>query len=259
MTRYLVHLEYDGTGLIGWQQNKFGPSVQSILADAIESFCGTRPIPTAAGRTDSGVHALAMPAHFDLDGEWPADRIVRALNFYLNDKPVSVLDCEIVPDWFSARYNCIQRRYKYVVLNRYAAAVLDRKRVYWVPRKLKMRAMRDAAKKLVGTHDFTSFRATQCQAKDPVKTLDECKITKHGDTITFEFAARSFLHHQVRNMVGTLIQIGLGHEFDIDAVFAARSRAAAGPTAPAHALYFVSAEYSNDVPRPSFVFANLEK
>ncbi len=244
MTRYRITIEYDGTNLIGWQENRQGPSVQSILRDAVEKFCGARPAFVAAGRTDAGVHAIAMVAHFDLDGGADANTVMRAMNFYLTDMPVSVLSCEIVPDDFSARFDCIARHYKYIVLNRAAAPVLDKNRVWWVPRKLNMRAMRAAAARLIGQHDFTSFRATQCQAKSPIKTLDTCKITRHGDAVTFEFSARSFLHHQVRNMVGTLVEIGLGKPYDIDEIFAAHARSAAGPTAPAAGLYFVSADYA---------------
>lgn len=246
MTRYKITLEYDGTDLIGWQENRQGPSVQSHLKDAVEKFCGARPDIIAAGRTDAGVHAVAMVAHFDLDADAPAETVMRAMNFYLTGTPVSVLDCAVVPDDFSARFDCTARHYKYVVLNRRAAPVLAKNRVWWVPRPLDMDAMHAAAQKLVGNHDFTSFRATQCQAKSPIKTLDACNITKQGDEIIFEFSARSFLHHQVRNMVGTLVEIGLGKPYDVDEIFAARNRSAAGPTAPAAGLYFISADYAND-------------
>ena len=246
MTRYKITLEYDGTDLIGWQQNHQGPSVQSILRDAIEKFCGARPDIVAAGRTDAGVHAVAMTAHFDLPSAPDANTVMRAMNFYLTNAPVSVLDCEIVSDDFNARFSCVARHYKYIVLNRSAAPALDKNRVWWVPRKLNVAAMRTAAKKLVGHHDFTSFRATQCQAKSPIKTLDVCKITSHGDLIVFEFSARSFLHHQVRNMVGTLVEIGLGKPYDPDEILAARNRSAAGPTAPASGLYFIRADYATD-------------
>lgn len=246
MSRYKITLEYDGTGLIGWQENRQGDSVQSLLKDAIEKFCGTRPEVVAAGRTDAGVHAFAMVAHFDLDSDVAYETVMRAINFYLTGKPVSVLKCESVSDDFNARFSCIRRNYKYYVLNRSAPAVLDKNRVWWVPRKLNVRAMRNAAEKLIGNHDFTSFRASECQAKSPIKTLDLCKITKHGDMIEFEFSARSFLHHQVRNMVGTLVEIGLGKPYDIDEIFAAKNRSAAGPTAPAAGLFFVSADYATD-------------
>lgn len=246
MTRYKVNLEYDGTDLIGWQENRQGPSVQSIITDAIEKFCGARPDVVGAGRTDAGVHAISMTAHFDLDKNFDAQTVMRAVNFYLTDMPVSVLDCCVVPDDFNARFSCVRRNYKYVVLNRRAAPVLNRNRVWWVPRELDIDAMQNAAKKLIGNHDFTSFRASQCQAKSPIKTLDTCNITVCGENIVFEFSARSFLHHMVRNIVGTLVEIGLGKPYDIDEIFAAKNRSAAGPTAPASGLFFVSAEYATD-------------
>ena len=247
MTRYRVELEYDGINLIGWQENRQGPSVQSIVKDAIEKFCGARVDVVGAGRTDSGVHAVAMTAHFDLPNEYDSNTVMRALNFYLTNMPVSVLSCQIADDEFNARFDCIARHYKYVVLNRNASPVLQKNRVYWVPRKLNIDAMRNAAKKLLGNHDFTSFRASECQAKSPIKTLDRIEITQYGDEIVFEFSARSFLHHMVRNIVGTLIEIGLGKPYDIDEIFAARNRSAAGPTAPASGLYFIRADYANDV------------
>lgn len=246
MTRFRVTLEYDGTDLIGWQENRQGPSVQSVLRDAIYAFCGVRPDVVAAGRTDAGVHAIAMVAHFDLPGDYTANTVMRAVNFYLVGRPVAILSCDIVPDDFNARFDCVARHYKYIVLNRSAAPVLNKNRVWWVPRALDVAAMRNAATRLVGHHDFTSFRATQCQAKSPIKTLDVCNITADGDNIIFEFSARSFLHHQVRNMVGTLVEIGLGKPYDIDEIFAARARSAAGPTAPASGLYFISADYATD-------------
>ena len=246
MTRYKVILEYDGTDLIGWQENRQGPSVQSILSDAIFSFCGARPNIVGAGRTDAGVHAIAMAAHFDLPGENTAQTVMRALNFYLANKPVSVIDAEIVDDNFNARFDCVARHYVYIVLNRSAMPVLDKNRVWWVPRKLNVAAMKRAAERLIGKHDFTSFRASECQAKSPIKTLDECKITRRGDEIIFELSARSFLHHMVRNIVGTLVEIGAGKSYDIDEILRAKNRSAAGPTAPASGLYFIGADYSTD-------------
>ena len=246
MTRYKITLEYDGTNLIGWQQNRQGPSVQSLLCDAIEKFCGARPDIIAAGRTDAGVHAVAMVAHFDLDITTDANTVMRAVNFYLTNLPVVITDCVIVSSDFNARFSCVARHYKYIVLNRGAAPVLEKNRVWWVPRRLNVSSMRRAASKLVGHHDFTSFRATQCQAKSPIKTLDLCKISRRGDYVIFEFSARSFLHHQVRNMVGTLVEIGLGKPYDIDEIFAAHNRSAAGPTAPASGLYFIRADYATD-------------
>lgn len=243
MTRYKLELEYDGTDLIGWQENRQGPSVQSVIKDAIEKFCGARPDVIGAGRTDAGVHAVAMTAHVDIDGAHSAETVMRALNFYLVNMPVSVLGCEIVSDNFNARFDCVARHYKYIVLNRSASPVLKKNRVYWVARPLDIQAMRSASAKLLGNHDFTSFRASECQAKSPIKTLDKIEITQHGDEIIFEFSARSFLHHMVRNIVGTLIEIGLGKPYDIDKILGEKNRSAAGPTAPASGLYFIRADY----------------
>lgn len=246
MTRYKINLEYDGTDLIGWQENQDGPSVQSLVTDAIYKFCGEKTNVVSAGRTDAGVHAICMTAHFDLDKEQNPDTIMRALNFYLINEPVSVLHCEPVDDDFHARFSCVKRHYKYIVLNRSAPVVLEKNRVWWVPQKLDIEKMKMAAQKLIGKHDFTSFRAAQCQARSPVKTLDSCVITQNGDKIIFEFSARSFLHHQVRNMVGTLVEIGIGKPYDIDEIFAQKKRGAAGVNAPASGLYFVAADYATD-------------
>lgn len=247
MPRYKVELEYDGTNLIGWQENLDGPSVQSIMMDAIEKLSTERPTVFGAGRTDAGVHAVAMTAHFDLTKDYDADTVMRALNFYLANQPVSVLNCEIVDENFSARFSCVKRHYKYVILNRPASPVLEKNRVWWIPQKLDIDAMRVAAKKLLGKHDFTSLRATNCQAKSPIKTLDQLDITIDDDKIIFELSARSFLHHMVRNIVGTLVEIGLGKPYDIDEILNAKNRSAAGPTAPASGLYFIRADYpTND-------------
>lgn len=246
MARYKINVEYDGTDLIGWQENIQGPSVQSLLQDAIFQFCSEKVVVHSAGRTDAGVHAISMVAHFDLEKERESETVKNAMNFYLNDKPVAVLSCEKVDDDFHARFSCVKRYYKYVVLNRDTPVVLKKNRVWWVPQKLDIEKMKSAAKKLVGKHDFTSFRAAQCQAKSPIKTLDLCNITQNGDEIIFEFSARSFLHHQVRNMVGTLVEIGMGKPLDIDKIFEAKNRSAAGINAPACGLYFVSADYAMD-------------
>lgn len=243
MARYKLTLEYDGTDLIGWQENAQGPSVQSLLSDAIFSFCGERVDVVAAGRTDAGVHARGMVCHFDLDKDSNAETVMRAINFYLNNKPVCVLSCEQVADDFHARFSCTGRNYEYIILNRGANAVLEKNRVWWMPRPLDIDAMRAAAAKLIGNHDFTSFRASECQAKSPLKTIDKISVQCQGSVISIKVSARSFLHHMVRNIVGTLVEIGLGRDMDIEKVLAARDRSAAGPTAPAAGLYFVSAIY----------------
>lgn len=246
MARYKINVEYDGTDLIGWQENIQGPSVQSLLQDVIFKFCGERVVVYSAGRTDAGVHALSMVAHFDLEKDTASETIMRAMNFYLINDPVSVLNCEKVSDDFHSRFSCVKRNYKYVVLNRAAPVVLQRNRVWWVPQKLDVEKIKIAAQKLIGKHDFTSFRAAQCQSKSPIKTLDSCIITQNADEIIFEFSARSFLHHQVRNMVGTLVEIGMGKDLDIDKIFDAKNRSAAGINAPASGLYFVRADYATD-------------
>ncbi|MFQ6778323.1 MAG: tRNA pseudouridine(38-40) synthase TruA [Alphaproteobacteria bacterium] len=243
MSRYRVILEYDGSDLIGWQENHQGPSVQSLLKEAIHSFCSETVDVVGAGRTDAGVHALGMCAHFDLISNHDAETVKRALNFYLINKPVAVLSCDIVDDDFNARFSCVARHYKYVVLNRSARPVLENKRVWWVPQSLDIEKMRTSANKLLGKHDFTSFRASQCQAKSPIKTLDKCEIVCDGDYIVFYFSARSFLHHQVRNMVGTLVEIGLGKDLNIEKILNDKNRSSAGVTAPADGLYFIRADY----------------
>ena len=246
MTRYKINLEYDGTDLIGWQENTDGPSVQSLVQDAIFQFCGEKTTVYSAGRTDAGVHAISMVAHFDLEKEQDAETVMRAMNFYLTNKPVAVLNCKKVSDDFHSRFSCTKRYYKYIVINRSAPVVLQKNRVWWVPQKLDVEKMKSAAQKLIGKHDFTSFRAAQCQSKSPVKTLDSVSITQNGPEIIFEFSARSFLHHQVRNMVGTLVEIGMGKPLNIDEILAAKNRSAAGINAPASGLYFINADYATD-------------
>ena len=243
MTRFKINLEYDGTDLIGWQENQQGPSVQSLLQDAIFQFCGEKTTVFSAGRTDAGVHAVNMVAHFDLERDQEPETVMRALNFYLAEKPVAVLNCEKVNDDFHSRFSCVARHYKYTVINRPSPIILKKNRAWWVPQKLDINAMKTEAQKLVGKHDFTSFRAAQCQSKSPIKTLDSVSITQNGNEIIFEFSARSFLHHQVRNMVGTLVEIGMGKPYDIDEIFAAKNRSAAGINAPACGLYFIGADY----------------
>jgi tRNA pseudouridine38-40 synthase len=239
----LIKIEYDGTDFRGWQIQPDVRTVQGEIEHVLKYIAGEEVHIHGTSRTDAGVHAVAMTAHFDIDDTHDANTVMRALNFYLNNKPVSVLDCEIVSDEFNARFDCVARHYKYVVLNRSASPVLDKNRVYWVPRPLNVDAMKNAAQKLLGNHDFTSFRASECQAKSPVKTLDKIEITQNGDEIIFEFSARSFLHHMVRNIVGTLIEIGLGKPYDVDDVLNAKNRSAAGPTAPSDGLYFMRADY----------------
>ena len=245
MTRYKLTLEYDGRGFVGWQRQDNGPSVQAALEAAVERFCGEQVTAHAAGRTDAGVHALAQVAHIDLDKETGADTLRDALNFHLKPAAVAVLAAEAVADDFHARFSATERAYRYRIVNRRAPLALDRGRAWFVPVPLDAGAMHEAARALLGKHDFTSFRAGECQAKSPVKTLDALEVSRHGDEIRIEARARSFLHHQVRNMAGSLRLAGEGKwtRADMERALAARDRRAAGPTAPADGLYLVAVRY----------------
>ena len=246
MPRYRVTLEYDGTPFVGWQVQALGASVQGRLAEAIAKFCGETVMPRGAGRTDAGVHALGQVAHFDLVREWPVDTVCAAVNFHLKPDPIAVLDCRIVADGFDARFSATGRRYLYRILARPAPPVLDRDRVWWVPQRMEAQAMQQAAQVLVGRHDFTTFRAAGCQAKSPVKTLDSLQVSARGEEIQVAAAARSFLHNQVRSIVGSLKLVGEGKwsADDLKAALDARDRSACGPVAPARGLYLVRVEYA---------------
>jgi tRNA pseudouridine38-40 synthase len=248
MPRYRATLEYDGTPFVGWQLQAQGRSVQGRLAEAIRRFSGEAVSPRGAGRTDAGVHALAQVAHFDLVREWPPDTVRAAVNFHLKPDPIAVLDCAVVPAEFDARFSALARHYRYRILARAAPPVLDRDRVWWLPRRLDPAAMAVAAHVLVGRHDFTTFRAAACQARSPVKTLDRLAVTAAGDEIVLETSARSFLHSQVRSMVGGLKLVGEGKwsARDLEAVLAARDRAACPALAPARGLYLAKVDYEID-------------
>ena len=245
MTRYKLTLEYDGRGFVGWQRQDNGPSVQAALEAAVKRFCGEAVTAHAAGRTDAGVHALAQVAHIDLDEETGADTLRDALNFHLRPAAVAVLAAEAVADDFHARFSATERAYRYRIVNRRAPLALDRGRAWFVPVPLDAGAMHEAARALLGKHDFTSFRAGECQAKSPVKTLDALEVSRDGDEIRIEARARSFLHHQVRNMAGSLRLAGEGKwsRADMERALAARDRRAAGPTAPADGLYLIGVRY----------------
>lgn len=246
MPRYRLTIEYDGTGLVGWQRQDNGPSVQQSLEEAIGAFCGETVTVHGAGRTDAGVHATGQSAHIDLQKDWPADQVRDATNAHLRPAAIAVLKAEQVPDDFDARFSAIGRSYRYLILNRRSPPALEAGRVWWVSRPLDAGAMHQAAQVLVGHHDFTSFRSTQCQAKSPVKTLDRLDVRRVGESIEITAEARSFLHNQVRAMVGTLELVGRG-KWDTQAVaqaLEARNRSAAGPNAPPEGLYLAGVRYA---------------
>jgi len=247
VTRYKLILEYDGGGFVGWQRQTNGLSLQELLETAIQRFCGEEVTSFAAGRTDAGVHALGQVVHFDLArSPAPAPRVVRdALNFHLRPHPIAVLRAEIAADDFHARFSARQRAYRYRILNRPAPLTLEAGRAWLIEKPLDLAAMEEAAALLVGRHDFSSFRAADCQAKSPEKTLERLALGKEGELVTIEARARSFLHHQVRNMVGSLKLVGEGkwRAADMRRALEARARQAAGPTAPPEGLYLVEVVY----------------
>jgi tRNA pseudouridine38-40 synthase len=246
MPRYRLTLEYDGRGMVGWQRQPEGTSIQALIEDAAAHLNGGAAVPSAAaGRTDAGVHAEAMVAQIDLDRHHPPGRVRDALNFYTRPHALAVLDCAIAPSGWHARFSAIERAYRYVILNRRPPPALELGRVWHMPMHLDAAAMHQAAQVLVGRHDFTSFRAASCQAKSPEKTMAEIAVTRDGDRIAVFLRARSFLHHQVRNIVGTLALVGQGRcgVADVAAILAAKDRARAGQTAPAEGLAFLWVRY----------------
>jgi tRNA pseudouridine38-40 synthase len=245
MPRYKLTIEYDGTPFVGWQVQDNGVSVQGVLADAVFAFAGERGVVAGAGRTDAGVHALGQVAHVDLGKDWATDTVRDAINAHVRPHPVAVLAAERVADDFDARFSAIRRHYVYRVVNRRADLALDVLRAWRIPRPLDEAAMRAAAQRLIGRHDFTTFRSSECQAKSPVKTLDRLNVTRDGDEVRVAATARSFLHNQVRSMVGSLIHVGEGKwsADDLAAALAARDRAACGQVAPPQGLYLVRVEY----------------
>ena len=249
MTRYKLVVEYDGADFVGWQRQTNGPSVQEALEDAVKGFCGEITNVYGAGRTDSGVHALAQVAHVDIVRETTADTVRDALNAHLRQVPVSVLSAVVVSDDFHARFSAIGRVYRYRIVNRRSPPAIWRGQVWHVPVPLDTDAMNDAAQVLVGQHDFTTFRATLCQAKSPVKTLTSLQVVRRGDDISIHARARSFLHHQVRNIVGTLKLVGDGKwtRADVESALAARDRTKGGPTAPARGLYLTEVIYPDTI------------
>ncbi len=245
MTRWRLTIEYDGGPFMGWQRQEHGPSVQQTLEEALQHMTGEKAAFHAAGRTDAGVHALAMAAHVDITRDLTAHRLREGLNALVRPQPISVLEVEQVADDWHARFSCIGRRYLYRILNRRAPPALDSGRVWHIPVPLAVEAMQEGAPFLVGRHDFTTFRSAQCQSDSPVKTLDRLEVGRAGEEIHVAAAARSFLHHQVRSMVGCLAMVGRGQwqPEEMRRALEARDRAALGFNAPAEGLYFVEAIY----------------
>jgi tRNA pseudouridine38-40 synthase len=245
MPRYRLTIEYDGSGLVGWQRQANGLSVQQALETAIAKFCAENATVHGAGRTDAGVHALAQTAHVDLAHAVAPDVLRSAVNYHLRPAKIAVLAAEPVSESFDARLSATGRIYLYRILNRRAPPALERGRVWHVSPPLDVDALRRGARHLVGHHDFSTFRDTLCQARSPLKTLDMLESQRLGEEIRIEARARSFLHRQVRNIVGTLTLVGLGrwHPDDVARALAARDRRAGGPTAPPDGLYLVEVRY----------------
>jgi tRNA pseudouridine38-40 synthase len=245
MPRYKLTIEYDGGPYVGWQMQNDGATIQGALTAAIEAFTGECVTVNGAGRTDTGVHALGQVAHIDLRKAWDTDNVRDAMNFHLRPQPIAVLAAERVADDFDARFSAVKRHYLYRIVNRRADLALEQQRAWRVPRKLDTEAMHAAAQRLTGKHDFTTFRSTECQAKSPVKTLDRLDVSRDGDDIRVTASARSFLQHQVRSMVGSLVHVGEGKwsADDLAKALETRDRTACGQVAPPHALYLVRVEY----------------
>ncbi len=245
MPRFKLTIEYDGTGFVGWQQQNNGPSVQAALQDAVKGFSGEDVKVHGAGRTDAGVHALGQAAHIDLGKDWVPDKVRDAMNAHLRPLPVSVLEAELVSDNFDARFSAVKRYYFYQIINRRPPLALERNQAWHVMQSLDADAMHEAAQVLIGKHDFSTFRDAQCQAKSPVKTLDEISVTRNGDAVEIRISALSFLHRQVRSIAGSLKKVGEGSwsPAKIAEILAACDRAECGPVAPACGLYLVNVDY----------------
>jgi tRNA pseudouridine38-40 synthase len=245
MPRYKFTVEYDGRPFCGWQRQANGPSVQAVLERAIKAFSGETVTIGGAGRTDTGVHATGQVAHADLEQDWPAKTVMRAINFHCQPDPVILLDCEKMHEGFDSRFSAIRRSYRYRIVNRFPPLTFERGLAWHVKADLDAEAMHEAAQEFVGHHDFTTFRHTKCQAKSPEKTLESFSVRREGDLIIAECSSRSFLHNQVRSMVGTLRLVGEGkwEPGDIRKALAARDRKACGPVAPSDGLYLTRVDY----------------
>ena len=245
MTRFAFTIEFDGSPYMGLQRQSHGPSVQQSIEEAVAAITGEDARIHAAGRTDTGVHALAMRAHVDVEKDIDAFRLMEGVNAKLRPEPIAVTHCEVVPDDWHARFSCIGRSYVYRIVNRRAPLTLDRGKAWQVAKPLDHEAMHEAARHLVGRHDFTTFRSVHCQAQSPLKTLDRLDVEREGEEIRIHAAARSFLHHQVRSMVGCLALVGLGRwePDEVRRALEARERQALGLNAPPDGLYFVEAKY----------------
>jgi tRNA pseudouridine38-40 synthase len=245
LPRFKLTIEYDGGPFAGWQRVSDLPSVQGALEDAVEKLTGARSDVVGAGRTDSGVHATGQVAHVDIDKALSAGRVRDALNAHVRPNRIAILDAEEVAPDFHARFDAKRRVYLYSILNRRAPTALSHGKVWRVSRALDHDAMQAAAQRLLGTHDFTTFRDGNCQAKSPVKTLDRCEVSRDGETVQIWCEARSFLHRQVRSIVGTLVEVGLGKMSpdDVSAALAAADRARCGPVASADGLYLMRVDY----------------
>jgi tRNA pseudouridine38-40 synthase len=245
VTRFALTIEFDGRPFMGWQRQSHGPSVQHALEIAVHRMTGERAAVHAAGRTDAGVHARAMRAHVDIAKPVEAFRLMEALNALVRPDPVAVLACAVVPDDWHARFSCLGRSYEYHLVNRRAPLTVEAGLAWQVPQPLDDAAMAAAAQHLVGRHDFTTFRSAHCQADSPVRTLDRLDVTRAGERIVVAAAARSFLHHQVRSMVGCLALVGMGRwsPDDVADALAARDRGRLGLNAPPDGLFFMDAVY----------------
>ncbi len=245
MPRFKLLIEYDGSPFVGWQRQANGVSVQGELERAFQAFTGVFAPVSGAGRTDAGVHASGQVAHVDLQRAWVPDKLRAALNFHLRPSPIAVLDVEPVRDGFDARFSAVQRHYIYTILNRRAPAAITRNAVWHVARRLDVEAMHEAAQALVGKHDFTTFRASECQANSPVRTMERLAVVRRGDLVEIQASARSFLHHQMRSITGSLEHVGAGkwRVEDLRAALVSKDRARCGTVAPPQGLCLVRVDY----------------